>query len=343
MSFPTPTRLPTVPHLKEDGSNWADFTVHFQAIMQVSNCWAHFDGTAMCLAQRDVVNPTNTEREAMKEWAHDDAALRQLLSGRLPDWVLLATHHHKTANALWDVLNEEFGDSGNPNDNNPKGVTLVEQDSTTGEEADTSAPMHLEGAGPEPSMDEEEDQPLEVEEEGIAGKNASVEQDMGPRVELQVPRVSPLAMQEDAGSSPSPSSLSPPTPEAASMQCSPATNTDTSAIPEPDSDDEWETFRAETWSAEDDEALDWARLEVQPVEEGEGWDADEEARAVTTLLVEDAPCTDSMPVPHNALHAPASSHTPAALGAPDEEGVPLRTLSPHGEHAAEWPSATLLE
>ena len=321
MPFPTPTRLPTVPHLKEDGSNWADFALRFQAIMQVSNCWAHFDGTTTCLAQRDVVNPTNTEREAMKEWARDDAALRQLLSGRLPDWVLLATHHHQTANVLWDALNEEFGHSGNPNDNTPTGVAHLELDSTQGEDANTNTNVrtHLEGAGPDLWMDEEEHHLLEVEEEGIAGENASVGQDVGPRIELQHPGFSPLATQEEVGSLAPPSPSPPPAPEAASMQRSPATNTDTSAIPEPDSDNEWETFRAETWSAEDDEALDWARLEVRPVEEGEGWDANEEARAVTTLPVEDPPRTDTKPIPHNTLHAHAHSHTPVSPRALNEE------------------------
>ena len=55
-----------------------------------------------------------------------------------------------------------------------------------GEDAITNpyAPAHLEGAGPELSMDGKEDHSLEVEEEGIAGENASVEGDTGPRVEL---------------------------------------------------------------------------------------------------------------------------------------------------------------
>src|SRR5260221_10582783 len=104
-------------------------------------------------------------------------------------------------------------------------------------------------------MDEEYDCSIEVEEEVTARENASVEGDMGPRVELQYPGVSPLATHEDAGSSPSPSPSpsSPPTPvpEAASTQRSPAANTKDVAhahldraepdpqMDEPDSDDEW--------------------------------------------------------------------------------------------------------
>src|SRR5260221_4128251 len=43
------------------------------------------------------------------------------------------------------------------------------------------------------------------------------------------------------------------------------------------------------------------------------------------------------------LHTPEISHTPVALGAPDEEGVCLRTISPCGEHITNTLSWTLLE
>jgi len=269
MSFPT--RLPTVPHLKEDGSNWAAFATRFRAIMQI-NCWSHFDGTATRLASRDVANLTSSEKAVMKEWAREDAAVRRLLSGRLPDRVLLATCHHETANALWDALAIEFGHSGNPNDNTPEGVAHVEPDSTRGEEADTNAPALLQGAGPEPLMDEEEHHSLEVEEEGIAGENASVGQDMGPRVELQHPGFSPLATQEEVGLLTPPSSPSPPTPEAASTQHSLVVNTGTSATPDSDSDNEAEeAFRTEMSGAEDEDAFGRAGLNGQLVKEGEEW------------------------------------------------------------------------
>ena len=45
----------------------------------------------------------------------------------------------------------------------------------------------------------------------------------------------------------------------------------------------------------------------------------------------------------NALHVPPPCHTPVALGAPDEEELPLRAMPLSGEHAAEMPSRTLLE
>src|SRR5260221_5708026 len=57
----------------------------------------------------------------------------------------------------------------------------------------------------------------------------------GPRLELREPGASYLTTQEDAGSSPSPLPL-PITPEAASMQRSPAVNSRTPATPKPESD-----------------------------------------------------------------------------------------------------------
>ena len=103
------------------------------------------------------------------------------------------------------------------------------------------------------------------------------------------------------------------------MQCSPVANTGTSATPNNDSaEDAEEAFRAETSRAEDEEALDWAGLDDQPVKEGEEWNADEEAGAVTTPLVEDAPRIESRPAPHNALHA----HTPVTSEAASTQRSP---------------------
>ena len=373
MSFPV--LPPTVPHLKEDSSNWAAFATRFQEAMQATNRWGYLDGTIMCPVPKDNAHPTTAEHQAIKEWEHGNGPARGLLSMRLADKTLLCICRHKTAKARWDTLIKRFGHPGNPNVNTPKGVAPAEPDSMPGEDATTNpyTPAHLEGVGPEPSMDGKEDHSLKVEEEGIAGKNASIERDIGPRVELQNPGVSPLATQEDVGSLTPPSSPSPLTPEAASTQRSPVINTGASATPEPDSDgdDFWtveediahahpdcaeldplmdepesddeaeETFCAETSGAEDEEAFDRAGLKGRLVKEEEEWDADKEARAGTTSLVEDAPCTKSEPVPHNAQHAPAHSHTPAAPGAPDEEEGYLRTLSPCGEHAAEWLSLVL--
>src|SRR5260221_7988072 len=345
MSFPV---LPaTVPHLKEDGSNWATFATRFRKAMQAIQRWGYFDGTIMCPVPKDNAHPTTAERQAIKEWEHGNGPARGLLTTRLADTTLLCICGHKTAKARWDALIKKFGHPGNPNDNTPEGVAHPEPDSTPGEDANpnTDARVHLEGAGSQLSMDGKEGHSLEVEEEGIAGENASVEGDIGPRVELQDPGVSPLATQEDVGSLTPPSSPpSPTTPEAASTQRSPAANMGTSATPEPASDNAAEeTFRAKTSGAEDEDALDRAGLEGRLVKEEEEWDADEETGAVTTMLVEDAPCIESRPIPHNVLHAPAHSHTLAAPGAPDEEEGCLRIVSPRGEPITNRLGWTLLE
>jgi len=61
----------------------------------------------------------------------------------------------------------------------------MEPDSMPGEEIDPNmdAHMHLEGAGPETLL-----------EDGTARKNASVEEDRDPHVELQEPEVRHLAI-----------------------------------------------------------------------------------------------------------------------------------------------------
>src|SRR5260221_3207566 len=225
-----PTLPPTVPHLEEDGRNWAAFATRFQEATSVTHRWAYIVGATARPIPKDAANPTNAEREAIKAWEREDAVAGYLLSTRLPDWLALGLDDYPTAKTQWDAIIEEFGHPGNPNINTPEGVAHPEPDSTHGEDANpnTDARAHLEGAGSQVLMDEEDDCSLKVEEEGTARENASVEGDMGPRVELQDPGVSPLATHEDAGSSPSPSPSSTPTPvpEAASTERSPAANTE---------------------------------------------------------------------------------------------------------------------
>jgi len=250
MSIPV---LPTtVPSLKEDGSNWATFAMRFQEAMQATHHWGHFDGTNTCPVPKDAAHPTNAESETIKEWNREDVVVRGLLSPRLPDWIFLRLIDHKTAKGRWEQLIEELGQPafadepdaidegahilndraeldlkegqpGDPNANNPEGVAHLEPDSMW--EETPNAPVHPEGMGPEVLKDVEEDRLLEVEEDGAARKAASVEGDVGPRVELQGPGVSCLAMQEDAGSLTLPSPTPPTTPEAASTQRSLAANT----------------------------------------------------------------------------------------------------------------------
>src|SRR5712691_2736080 len=116
------------------------------------------------------------------------------------------------------------------------------------------------------------------------------------------------------------------------------------AEPDPDplmsDDNDEEPFHAETCCVEDENAFDWVGFDDRLIKEREEWDIDEEAGPVTTQLVGDAPHSESTPVPHNALHAPAPSYTPAALGAPDEED---RIVSPRGELVTDRIGWTLLE
>jgi len=111
---------------------------------------------------------------------------------------------------------------------------------------------------------------------------------------------------------------------------------------EDDNDNEWEAFHAETWGTGDENDLDWAGLNDRLVKEGEEWDVEEEAGAVTTPLEDSAPRTESKPAPHIALHVPAITSMLVPLGALDIEGyMPhigdgrLRTTSSSGEQVAD--------
>ena len=128
-------------------------------------------------------------------------------------------------------LDLKVGQPGDPNANTPKGVAHGKPDSMPGEEIISNTPVHLEGTGPEVLMEEEVGCPLEVEENGTAGKTVSVKGDVGPCIELQEPRVSCLATQENTRSLTLPSPPLPTTLEAASMQHSLAINIETPAIP----------------------------------------------------------------------------------------------------------------
>jgi len=117
------------------------------------------------------------------------------------------------------------GQPGDPNANTPKGVAHPEPVSMPGEDINPNpnAPMHLEGMGPE----------VMLEEGGIAGENASVEEDRVPRIELQEPGVSHLATPEEDMLLTSLSSP-PLTPETAGTQRSQAVNAGTPASPVPE-------------------------------------------------------------------------------------------------------------
>jgi len=106
----------------------------------------------------------------------------------------------------------------------------------------------------------------------------------GPRLELREPGASYLTTQEDAGSSPSPLPL-PITPEAASMQRSPAVNSGTPTTPKPESDgDDFWTVKEDVAHAHPD------RAEPDPLmDESE---SDDEAEAEETFRAETSGAED---------------------------------------------------
>ena len=138
--------------------------------------------------------------------------------------------HAQTRGAEPEAISGEpgaigFGQSGDPNTNTSEGVAHAEPDSMPEEEIDlnANAPVHPVGMG----LD------VLLEEDGTAGENASIEGDEVPHVELQEPGVSHLTTPEVkflTSSSSSPHII----PEAASTQRSPAVNTGTPAIPDPE-------------------------------------------------------------------------------------------------------------
>lgn len=105
MSFPELSA--TVPCLKEDGSNWAIFSIRFRKAMVAINRWGYFDGTNTCPVQKDAAHPTNAKSEAIKRWEHEDAVAQWLLFQRLPDSAVLCLDEYPTAKAQWDELVEE--------------------------------------------------------------------------------------------------------------------------------------------------------------------------------------------------------------------------------------------
>jgi hypothetical protein len=294
--------------------------------MVATKRWAHFDGTATRPAPRDAANPTSAKTSPRD--APCLGASQTGFAGRMSP---------QNSKGTMGRAHRRVWAPGNPNNNTPEGVAPAEPDSMPRDDTNpnTDARAHLEGAGSQVSMDEEDH--LVKVEEGIAGENASVEGDIGPCVELQNPSA-PLPRKrtldpshrhhQPGAATPGLTTPMAPTQKTAAriwtrrrmthLRQSRLWNNNpprglpdagTSATPDKDSEEDTEeTFRAETSGAEDEEAL---------VKE-EGWDADEEA-GVTTLLVDDAPRTESTPVPHNVLHAPAPSHTSAAPGAPDEK------------------------
>jgi len=104
-----PALLGTIPSLQDDISNWAVFAMRFQEAMEAMNRLGHFDGTTICPVPKDTAHPTNTEKQAIKEWEQEDRAARYHLSRQLPDCIFIGLIDHKMAKARWDGLTKELG------------------------------------------------------------------------------------------------------------------------------------------------------------------------------------------------------------------------------------------
>jgi len=104
-----PALLTAIPHLQNDTSNWAIFTMYFQKAMEAMHCWGHFDGTTICPILKDAAHLTNVESQTIKEWEKEGCAVQYHLSRWLPDHIFLGLINHKTAKGRWDQLAEELG------------------------------------------------------------------------------------------------------------------------------------------------------------------------------------------------------------------------------------------
>jgi hypothetical protein len=101
-SFPA-----NIPCLDPSGTNWAAFSTCFHETMQVMGKWGYFDGTEACPIPKKPDAPTDTERNIIERWAHEDVVACFLLSQRLPNMTALHLFTFPTVKACWDQLVEE--------------------------------------------------------------------------------------------------------------------------------------------------------------------------------------------------------------------------------------------
>jgi len=158
----------TIPHLKEDASNWATFAARFQEAMLAMHHWGHFDGTQACPTPKDAANPTFAERQATKEWQRQDVVVRGHLSPRLPDQIFIQLINHKTAKGRWDRLIEVFGQPGYEDTDKgltrevPAQTTDAELEATSGEPGTIEEVAHAHDDRAEPDLQMEQPGDLNV-------------------------------------------------------------------------------------------------------------------------------------------------------------------------------------
>jgi len=99
-----------IPHLEEDGSNWAIFSMRFREAMQAAGRWGHYDGTTPRPSPATVKTRKATAEEDRLTNAmdRDDTVARYLLSSRLPDTTALEVCDLGTAEERWTHVVKEY-------------------------------------------------------------------------------------------------------------------------------------------------------------------------------------------------------------------------------------------
>jgi hypothetical protein len=113
MSSPAPAapieQLPAnIPHLEPDGTNWAVFLMHFCMAMQATCQWGFFDGTNLHSTPEDPSAVTDTEKELVECWKHNNLIACYLLSQCLPDMTTLCPNQYILAHMCWTHVSDEY-------------------------------------------------------------------------------------------------------------------------------------------------------------------------------------------------------------------------------------------
>jgi len=76
--------------------------------METACQWGHFDGSKPWPVPKDIDNPTDTEKQEVKNWDHEDQIVWNLLNKRLLDATMLEVRQYKTAKEWWHIVTQEF-------------------------------------------------------------------------------------------------------------------------------------------------------------------------------------------------------------------------------------------
>ena len=97
-----------IPHIKCDGTNWADFHNRFWKFMLITGRWGYFIGATMHPAPKDLDNPTTMETQEGLEWDREDAITSYLLSKCLPNDINLDIEQLPTTEEQWNAVCRTF-------------------------------------------------------------------------------------------------------------------------------------------------------------------------------------------------------------------------------------------